>query len=190
MQSFEDLSAVYGTIFNTFCEACSQLGLLQDDIEFRMTLTEAVATRMPKQIRQLFSIILTFCEPDDPLYLWNTFKDFMIEDYIHRSMPVILAEQAALCQIECITNQSGKTLADHNLPTLDQFLDYIPENEKKDTQLIIDEANRVRPLLNDNQRHVADPIIAALNEQPNDENKLSRLLFISGPASCGLHAII
>ena len=29
--SFEDLRTVDGTIFNTFCEACSQLGLLQDD---------------------------------------------------------------------------------------------------------------------------------------------------------------
>ncbi|XP_065640451.1 uncharacterized protein LOC136073037 [Hydra vulgaris] len=64
--SFEDLRTIHGTVFNTFREACYRLGLLQDDIEWRNTLTEAVATRMPKQIRQLFSIILTLCEPDDP----------------------------------------------------------------------------------------------------------------------------
>ena len=56
--SFEDLRTVNGTVFNTFRETCSQLGLLQDDIEWRNTLIEAAATRMPKQIRQLFSIIL------------------------------------------------------------------------------------------------------------------------------------
>ena len=55
----------------------------------------------------------------------------MKEDYIHRSMPVILAEQAALRQIELIIDQSGKTSSDYNLPTLDQFLDYIPEKEEK-----------------------------------------------------------
>nr|XP_047144617.1 uncharacterized protein LOC124818131 [Hydra vulgaris] len=64
--SFEDLRTVNGTVFNTFREACSQLGLLQDDAEWRNTLTEAAATRLPNQIRQMFSIILTFCEPDDP----------------------------------------------------------------------------------------------------------------------------
>ena len=71
----------------------------------------------------MFSIVLTFCEPDDPLYLWNAFKNFMLEDYIHRSMPFVLAEQAALRQIESLINQSGKTLADYNLPTLNKFLD-------------------------------------------------------------------
>ncbi|XP_047129685.2 uncharacterized protein LOC100201102 [Hydra vulgaris] len=183
--SFEDLRTVNGTVFNTFREACSQLGLLQDDAEWRNTLTEAAATRLPNQIRQLFSIILTFCEPDDPLNLWNAFKDFMMEDYIHHSMPPIIAEQAALRQIESIINQNGKTLADVNLPTLDEFLDYVPQNEEEDVQVLIDEANRVRPLLNDNQRQIADAILSALSEQPNNENKQSRLFFIDGPAGCG-----
>nr|XP_047129617.1 ATP-dependent DNA helicase PIF1-like [Hydra vulgaris] len=149
------------------------------------TLTEAAATRLPNQIRQLFSIILTFCEPDDPLNLWNAFKDFMMEYYIHHSMPPIIAEQAALRQIESIINQNGKTLADFNLPTLDEFLDYVPQNEEEDVQVLIDEANRVIPLLNDNQRQIADAILSALSEQPNNENKQSRLFFMDGPAGCG-----
>ncbi|XP_065641836.1 uncharacterized protein LOC136071699 [Hydra vulgaris] len=184
-KSFEDLRTVHGTVFNTFREACYHLGLLQDDIEWRNTLIEAAATRMPKQIRLLFCIILTLCEPDDPLHLWNTFKNYMVEDYIHHSMPVVLAEQAALRQIESIINQSGKTLADYNLPALDQFLDNVPENDDEDVQVFIDEANRVRPLLNDNQRNVADAILAALSVEPTNENKHSRLFFMDGPAGCG-----
>ncbi|XP_065642205.1 uncharacterized protein LOC124814644 [Hydra vulgaris] len=184
-KSFEDLRTVHGTVFNTFREACYHLGLLQDDIEWRNTLTEAAATRMPKQIRLLFSIILTLCEPDDPLHLWNTFKKYMIEDCIHHSMPVVLTEQAALRQIESIINQSGKTLADYNLPALDQFLDNVPENDDADVQVFIDEANRVRLLLNDNQRNVADAILAALSVEPTNENKHSRLFCMDGPAGCG-----
>nr|XP_047142927.1 ATP-dependent DNA helicase pif1-like [Hydra vulgaris] len=69
--------------------------------------------------------------------------------------------------------------ADYN-----QFLDSIPENDDEDVQVFIDEANRVRPLLNDNQRNVADAILAALNEEPNNENKHSRLFFMDGPAGC------
>ena len=68
---------------------------------------------------------------------------------------------------------------------MDQFLDYIPEKEEEDVQVCIDEANRVRPLLNDNQRRVADATLAAQNEQRNHENKLSCLFFLDGPAGCG-----
>ncbi|XP_065682370.1 uncharacterized protein LOC100211009 [Hydra vulgaris] len=184
-KSFDDLRTVYGTAVSTFREACYHLGLLQDDIEWRNTLTEAAATRMSKQIRLLFSNILTLCKPDDHLHLCNTFKNYMIEDYIHRSMPVVLAEQAALRQIESIINQSGKTLADYNFPALDQFLYNVPENDEEDVQVFIDEANLVRPLLNDNQRNAADAILAALSVEPTNKNKHSRLFSMNGPAGCG-----
>ena len=58
------------------------------------------------------------------------------------SMPIILAEQAALRQIESIINQSGKTLADYNLTNFDKFLDNIPENDEEDVQVFIDEIDR------------------------------------------------
>nr|XP_047141161.1 uncharacterized protein LOC124816154 [Hydra vulgaris] len=94
--SWEDLRTVNGIVLETFREACVFNGLLQDDTEWQNTLSEAVLTQMPMQIRQLFSIILTFCEPDDPLHLWNSYKAFMMEDFIHRQVPFILAEQATL----------------------------------------------------------------------------------------------
>ncbi|XP_065658031.1 uncharacterized protein LOC136082548 [Hydra vulgaris] len=100
-----------------------------------------------------------------------------MKDFIHHSMLVVHAEQAALRQIEFIINQSRKTLADYNLPTLDN----VPENDNEDVQVFIDEANRVRPLLNDNQCSGADVILAA----PTNENKHSRLFFMDGPAVCG-----
>ncbi|XP_065674146.1 uncharacterized protein LOC136091089 [Hydra vulgaris] len=103
-------------------------GLLQDETEWQNTLSEAVLTRMSKQIRQLFSVILTFCKPDDPLQLWNTNKAFMMEDFIHRQVPFILAEQATLRQIEKIIYHSGKTLSDYNLPVIDEFIDFNLEN--------------------------------------------------------------
>ncbi|XP_047136782.1 uncharacterized protein LOC124813574 [Hydra vulgaris] len=149
--SWEGLHTVNGIVLETFCEACVLKGLLQDDTEWQNTLSEAVLTQMPKQIRQLFSIILTFCEPDDPLHLWNTHKAFMKEDFIHRQVPFILAEQATLRQIETIINQSGKTLSDYNLPVVDEFIDFNLENLNDNVQQSIDEANRMRPLLNVNQ---------------------------------------
>ena len=121
-------------------------GLLQDDTEWQNTLSEAVLTHMPKQLRQLFSIILTFCEPDNPLHLWNTYKAFMMEDFIHRSVPLLIDEQATLHQIEKIINQSGKTLADYNLPVMDEFIGFNLENFDENVQQSIDQANRMRLL--------------------------------------------
>nr|XP_047144013.1 ATP-dependent DNA helicase pif1-like [Hydra vulgaris] len=184
-KSWEDLRTVNGIVLETFREACVFNGLLQDDTEWQNTLSEAVLTRMPKQIRQLFSIILTFCEPDDPLHLWNSYKAFMMEDFNHRQVPFILAEQATLLQIEKIINQSGKMLPDYNLPVVDEIIDFIQENLNNNVQQSIDEANRMRPLLNVNQFNVSNAVFAALNEQPCVENQNSRLFFMDGPAGSG-----
>jgi len=52
--SYEDLRKVNGTVFNTFREACSQQGLLQDDIEWKNTLSEAVANRCLNKLGNFF----------------------------------------------------------------------------------------------------------------------------------------
>nr|XP_047142407.1 uncharacterized protein LOC105845608 [Hydra vulgaris] len=184
-KSWEDLRTVNGIVLETFREACVFNGLLQDDTKWQNNLSEAVLTQMPKQIRQLFSIILTFCEPGDPLHLWNSYKAFMMEDFIHRQVPFILAEQTTLLQIKKIINQSGKTLSDYNLPVVDEFIDFNQENLNDNFQQSIDEANRMRPLLNVNQLNVSNAVLAALNEQPCVENQHSRLFFMDGPAGSG-----
>ena len=109
----------------------------------------------------------------------------MMEDFIHRSVPLLIAEQATLHQIEKIINQSGKTLADYNLPVIDEFIGFNLENFDENVQQSIDEANRMRLLLNVNQLNVCNAILAALNDQPSVENQYSRLFFMDGPAGSG-----
>ncbi|XP_065675788.1 uncharacterized protein LOC136091997 [Hydra vulgaris] len=46
-----------------------------------------------------------------------------MKDFIHRSVPLLIAEQATLRQIEKIIIQSGKALANYNLPVTDEFID-------------------------------------------------------------------
>ncbi|XP_065662645.1 uncharacterized protein LOC136085282 [Hydra vulgaris] len=179
--SWADLRTINGIVLETFREACVFKDLLQDDTEWQNTLSEAVLTRMPKQIR--VSVILTFCELDNPSHLWNTYKAFMMEDFNHRQVPFILAEQATLRQIEKIINQSGKTLSDYNLPVVDKFIDFNLENLNDNVQQSIDEANRM--LLNVNQLNVSNTVLAALNEQPSVENQHSRLFFMDRPAGSG-----
>ncbi|XP_070531906.1 uncharacterized protein [Ptychodera flava] len=72
--SFEDIRTLPdGTICSTFKEAALKRGLLQDDEEWIECLREASVYASPNQIRQLFVTILLFCEPAEPLNIWNKF---------------------------------------------------------------------------------------------------------------------
>ncbi|XP_070555422.1 uncharacterized protein [Ptychodera flava] len=79
--SFEDIRTLPdGTICSTFKEAALKRGLLQDDEEWIECLREASVYASPNQIRQLFVTILLFCEPAEPLNIWNKFTREMSED--------------------------------------------------------------------------------------------------------------
>ncbi|XP_047146122.1 uncharacterized protein LOC124818994 [Hydra vulgaris] len=109
----------------------------------------------------------------------------MIEDFIHRHILFILAEQANFRQIVKIINQSGKTQSNYNLPVVDELIDFYQENLNDNVQQSIEEANRMRPLPNVNQLNVSNAVLAALNEQPSVENQHSRLFIMDGQAGSG-----
>ena len=73
--SFTNLRTVSGEVCRTFRQACQKLGLLEMDTQWHEAMLEASASRMPRQLRPLFAIILTTCAPSDPQALWLTFRD-------------------------------------------------------------------------------------------------------------------
>lgn len=82
--SFMDLKHVNGEICETFRDACLKLGLLENDQHWENSLNEAVLTRHPQQIRELFAIILSLCAPADPVKLWEQFKESLSEDILRQ----------------------------------------------------------------------------------------------------------
>ena len=77
---FDDLKMLdNGKICETFKEVCSELGLLRDDLEWQRVLEESAVTKLSPQIRELFIVILMFCQPSNPRELfeefWNTWTD-------------------------------------------------------------------------------------------------------------------
>ena len=80
--SFLALKTVDGKVCETFREACQNLGLLENDQHWEMTLSEAALTCFPAQIRNLFAIILTTCNPSNPNSLWEKYKESMSEDVL------------------------------------------------------------------------------------------------------------
>ncbi|KFM73771.1 hypothetical protein X975_17061, partial [Stegodyphus mimosarum] len=81
--SFQELKTANGHVYVTF-EACQKLSLLENDAYWDTSLADASNTAQSKQIRTLFSIILTRCFQANPKDLWKKYKDYMSEDILHR----------------------------------------------------------------------------------------------------------
>jgi len=68
----------------TYQAACRALGLLEDDNHWTETLKEAAVSQSPSIMRDLFVIMLAFCQVADPQFLWDNHKDDLTEDILHR----------------------------------------------------------------------------------------------------------
>merc|ERR1712214_63135 len=83
--SFADLLKVPGKDCATYQEVCFELGLLNDDGEWRRILEESAVTRMCPEIRELFVIILMFCMPSNPPALFDEFWSTWCDDFVHKA---------------------------------------------------------------------------------------------------------
>lgn len=75
---------VNGTIQPTYQVACKALGLLEDERHWDITIEEAVLCGSPFKLRELFAVMLIFCQFSDALSLWKKYKDTLSEDIRHR----------------------------------------------------------------------------------------------------------
>lgn len=81
--SFKDLRTVNGIVYNTYKEACDALGLLKDDKQWDVAMTENSNHAMPFQLRQLFVFILSNNQVADPLKLWQQHWKAMADDVLY-----------------------------------------------------------------------------------------------------------
>ena len=103
-KSFNDLRS-YGpegnrTLCASFREAAQRLGLIDDDTEYDMALSEAALVQNAPRMREFFSLLLLFCELSDPKALWEKYISEMTEDFRHRGLDSSTAADAALAEIE------------------------------------------------------------------------------------------
>ena len=83
-QSFSDLRNVNSDLCSSFREACFKLGLLEDDNQYHMGMEEASVSNSAVSLRSLFAVILTWCEPSNPLEIYEHHKETMAEDFLHQ----------------------------------------------------------------------------------------------------------
>ena len=84
--SYQDMLTLdSGHVCETYKQVCSELGLLSDDREWERVLEECAVTKMCPQIREMFTIILIFCFPSEPLELFNKFWMSWYDDFEHNA---------------------------------------------------------------------------------------------------------
>ena len=82
--SFKDMLTIDETVHDSYQSVCRQLGLLSDDQEWTLVLTEAGRTKMCPEIRSLYVVILMFCQPSDPKALFDTFWNKWTDDFVRK----------------------------------------------------------------------------------------------------------
>lgn len=192
--SFEHLRTVNGVLCSTYREACQCLGLLENDTHWDQTLEDAVISSHPKQIRTLFSIILSTCFPSTPIDLWNKYKDQMAEDILHQmrlttlnadlqmneeihNEALILIEDMCLMLCNKVLIQLGMTSP--NRPMHEAFNQELRRETRYDSEALRETVQRNVPLLNLQQKYAYDTLMKVVNDGTGG------IFFLDAPGGTG-----
>ncbi len=139
-KSFSDLYKFDGEGYEAdICETlqgvCARMGLLEDDREWDICMTDASQFQSASLLRRLFCVILLHCEPQNPLALWHKFKGVLCEDVLHNyrqhendsSLPLCEeVEHDVLVKLNAILadSASNKTVMSFGLPEPGQSINF------------------------------------------------------------------
>ncbi|XP_065209902.1 uncharacterized protein LOC135838199 [Planococcus citri] len=173
--SFQDLKAFDGITYANYKEACNARGLLENDDQWINTMQDAVLTKHPRNIRELFALIICYCEPSDSLNLYERFKRDMAEDILHncrRHYPDfdynedIFNECLLLLSKQVRIMSNGKKLSNFGLPepkeeNLEISIDYLRE-VNYDVNAMNEYVRKFEPMLNEDQKNVYSAVLKSV----------------------------
>ena len=178
--SFPDIRTLdTGEVCSSFREACLRRGLLEDDDEWRVCLQETAFVASAVHLRKLFAVILTFCEPSEPILLWNMFKPQMCDDFTNQGIRIEDSESMALLHIKQLIGRHRRTLAEFDLPEPLAVHD-IQNRERFDPVEEGRKASNWYAMLNADQAAAFHRITNSI--ESDDEFKL---FFVDAPGGCG-----
>ncbi len=118
-KSYDDMRTVDGDVCSSFRQACSRRRLLAGDAEWRRVLRESFpSVFVPLSL--VFATILAYCEPSDPLSLWDEHKSLFGSDIRlrHRGRATALRnEDTALSNVLLEVQESLKLMGSFTLET-------------------------------------------------------------------------
>ena len=198
-QSFAELKTVEGDLCSSFREACFRLGLLEDDNQYHLAMQEASVSNSASSLRSLFAVILTWCEPSNPLDIYEHHKEHMAEDFLHQQRTRLRDNNLSLNYDifnlalndlqDKVLSMGGRELSEYGLPQPqavdnDRFarvyrreIDY----DQGEQQAYVE---RNIPMLTSDQREVYDCFCSMID---GDEGGM---LFLDAPGGTGKTFVI
>uniref|UniRef100_A0A2N9HBD5 ATP-dependent DNA helicase n=1 Tax=Fagus sylvatica TaxID=28930 RepID=A0A2N9HBD5_FAGSY len=174
-RTFEEIRTINNIIHPTFRAACYALGLLDDDKEWHEAIRQASLWATGKQLRELFTTILLFCEVSDPYNLWVSNWEILSDDILHRQRRILQYEELRLSneQIQNYTLEEIENNMVRNGRSLKEF-EMMPYPDmmrlrESNNRLIVEELNydklgeaeehaRIVQGLNTDQRNIYDEV--------------------------------
>ncbi|GBM89301.1 hypothetical protein AVEN_88466-1 [Araneus ventricosus] len=157
-------------------------------------MSEAMLTSSPDQIRNLFSIILTTCNPSSPRFLWDKFRESMSEDFlarVHQNNVIygiqfssdIFNKVLIVLESKCMSICS-KTLSQLGLQSPERNLDItnnadLLREKNYNTAELGKFVEPNKPLLTDDQRKAYDYIMECINKEKGG------ISFLDAPGGTG-----
>ncbi|KAE9540849.1 hypothetical protein AGLY_004094 [Aphis glycines] len=190
--SFASLRTVQGVTYDTFQEACKAMGLLEDDLQWENTLSEATVCCTSPSIRYLFAILIVFCQVTDPIRLWQNHRASMAEDVLFRKQKECPSDdinydenifnEALLELNKVVQSVSGKNITDFGLILsnnidLNTNTEYLRETSYDSVRLLQVVQNERR--LNSDQKTVYDAVMTSIN------NYEGKTFFLDAPGGTG-----
>lgn len=174
-KNYEEIRTYNDVLYQTFKEACAARGLLDDDKEWYQTYKEAINWATSFQLRNLFVIMLTYCQIKDEKEFFNATWHTMVDD-IHKNLiqkyhPIKYApselelQQYLLEELEELFSKNGQEITNYNLPKrhstkqVDNINRLIQEEMSYDTNYLEEEANRLYVQLNKDQNKAFHSIV-------------------------------
>ncbi|XP_045793087.1 uncharacterized protein LOC123888169 [Trifolium pratense] len=121
--SYESIKTVNGKLCKTFQEACSELGLLKDDQEFKDGLIEAYETATGGQMRRLFVRLLNMNTMSNPYDVWLSTWHLLADGILYSkrrelNLPELQLsdeelQNLCLIEIQKLLLLNGRTLSDY-----------------------------------------------------------------------------
>ena len=151
-------------------------------------MVEASLTESSHKMRHLFCIILTFCQPSDPMLLWMNHREDMASDILHQQglAPEEINERIyneTLLKIEDrLLWLSGKRLRDFGLPSVERESRNDSYDMQRETSYPIAQLNKImenESKLNDEQKFIYEKFKEAI------DNGLGGFWFIDAPGGTG-----
>ena len=194
-KSFEHLRTVRGSTCGTFREACSALGLSEDDQEWVRCFNEGITFTTEQSLRTLFVTALLFGSICNPLALWNHFKDnicnhlkYQLEQQNLRLLGASISNahiEYGLFLISRMLGDLNQTLIQFQMPTAiihwdqDNNNSLSAEEQNYNTEAQAELYHNLLAQINVQQKFCFDTIVSVL-DQPHTAQ-----FFLKGPAGTG-----